>query len=472
MAVRPKTQNNSMKRRKNMLENKGVSRRKFMAMAGATAGVSAIPFASSALAASPDDPPAIAEDAYIWGFPLVLVQRYWDIGREKQIPINRFTGKQHLSRPSDKIVGPNIDTLYGYSWLDLTKEPQLLYVPDTNDRYYSIQLLDEYANTFAYVGRRATGTKEGVFALVGPDWNGTLPAGVERIYSPTNIGIAFTRTLVQGDADLPAAQAIQRQYALSPLSSYPNVHASGDLADAELSLFPILQLDKLGVEFFDRLSAGLVAAPPPNEDSPYVSRFAKVGIVPGAQPSRSQNPAVVSALRDSVPVAADRIRKADFSTNVNGWTTNYKVTNFIKDPLLRAAVNQYGPATHIAQEALYFSAKSNGQVLSGENKYVLKFPSGQLPPVDAFWSLTLYGQNFFLVENQINRYAIGDRTAGLAHGSDGSLEIQVQAEPPASGTSNWLPSPSSGPFQLVLRTYQPRPALFNGSYKIPPLQKV
>jgi hypothetical protein len=460
-----------------MFEKTEVSRRKFLALAGATAGAGAIPFASSALAssalaASPDDPPVIAEDAYIWGFPLVLVQRYWDIGREKQIPINRFTGKQHLSRPSDKIVGPNIDTLYGYSWLDLTKEPQLLYVPDTNDRYYSIQLLDEYANTFAYVGRRATGTKEGVFALVGPDWNGNLPAGVQRIYSPTNIGIAFTRTLVQGDADLPAAQAIQRQYALSPLSRYPNVHASGDLPDAELSLFPILQLDKLGVEYFDRLSAGLVAAPPPNEDSPYVSRFAKVGITPGAQPSRSQNPAVVSALRDSVPVAADRIRKADFSTNVNGWTTNYKVTNFIKDPLLRAAVNQYGPATHIAQEALYFSAKPNGQVLSGENKYVLKFPAGQLPPVDAFWSLTLYGQDFALVDNRINRYSIGDRTAGLAYGSDGSLEIQVQAEPPASGTSNWLPSPSSGSFQLVLRTYQPRPALFNGSYKIPQLQTV
>lgn len=455
-----------------MFEKTGVSRRKFMALAGATAGVSAIPFASSALAASPDDPPVIAEDAYIWGFPLVLVQRYWDIGREKQVPINRFTGKQHLSRPSDKIVGPNIDTLYGYSWLDLAKEPQLLYVPDTNDRYYSIQLLDEYANTFAYVGRRATGTKEGIFAIVGPDWNGNLPAGVQRIYSPTNIGIAFTRTLVQGDADLPAAQAIQRQYALSPLGSYPNVHAAGDLPDADLSLFPILQLDKLGVEFFDRLSAGLVSAPPPNEDSPYVSRFAKVGIAPGAQPSRSQNPTVLSALRESIPVAADRIRKADFSTNVNGWSTNYKVTNFIKDPLLRAAVNQYGPATHIAQEALYFSAKSNGQVLSGENKYLLKFPSGQLPPVDAFWSLTLYGQDFALVENQINRYSIGDRTAGLSYGSDGSLEIRVQAEPPASGTSNWLPSPPSGPFQLVLRTYQPRPALFNGSYKIPPLQKV
>jgi hypothetical protein len=177
-------------------------------------------------------------------------------------------------------------------------------------------------------------------------------------------------------------------------------------------------------------------------------------------------------LRDSVPVAADRIRKADFSTNVNGWSTNYKVTNFIKDPLLRAAVNQYGPATHIAQEALYFGAKSNGQSLSGENKYVLKFPAGQLPPVDAFWSLTIYGQNFFLVENRINRYSIGDRTAGLVYGSDGSLEIQVQAEPPASGISNWLPSPPSGAFQLILRTYQPRPALFNGNYKIPALQKV
>jgi hypothetical protein len=170
-------------------------------------------------------------------------------------------------------------------------------------------------------------------------------------------------------------------------------------------------------------------------------------------------------------VADAKIKKANYSTRLNGWSVNYKVTNFIKDPLLRASVNQYGPATHIAQEALYFSAKPEGQPLSGANKYVLKFSAGGLPPVDAFWSLTLYGDNFFLVENPINRYSIGDRTAGLVYGADGSLEIQVQNQSPERGNSNWLPAPV-GPYSLVLRTYQPRPALFNGSYKLPPLRQV
>ena len=450
-----------------------LTRRNFLWLTGAgAASVGALSLASTfALAESSDDPQAIAQDAYIWGSPLVMMNWYLQLARERNIPINRFTGKQHLSKPADKIVGPNIDTLYGYAWLDLTKEPQLLYVPNTNDRYYSIQLLDAYANTFAYVGRRATGTKEGTFAIVGPNWRGEIPTGIRRIDAPTNLGVAFTRTLVSGDADLPTAQALQRKYALAPLSAYPRLHASDELPDADLSLFPIPHLSKLGTDFFDNLSVELASAPPPQEDTATLTRFAKVGIKPGSRPSQLGDQTILSALRKAVPAADARIKKADYSTKLNGWTVNYKVTNFIKDPLLRAAVNQYGPATHIAQEALYFGAKPEGGPLSGVNKYLLKFPANGLPPVDAFWSLTLYGEDFSLVENPIHRYSIGDRTAGLRYNSDGSLEIQIQNQAPEQGSSNWLPA-SEGPYQLVLRTYQPEPALFNGDYKIPPLQNV
>jgi hypothetical protein len=203
-----------------------------------------------------------------------------------------------------------------------------------------------------------------------------------------------------------------------------------------------------------------------------VSRFAKVGIEPAGHPSQLKDQSILSALREAVPAADARIKKADYSTKLNGWSVNYKITNFIKDPLLRASVNQYGPAAHIAQEALYFSAKPEGAPLSGTNKYVLKFNAGGLPPVDAFWSLTLYNAvDFALVENPINRYSIGDRTAGLVYGPDGSLEIQIQHPAPGQGKSNWLPAPA-GPYQLILRTYQPRPELFNGSYKLPPLKQV
>jgi len=450
-----------------------INRRRFLWLAGVTtAGAGAMSFTKYAKAAESEETAAIAQDAYIWGFPLVLMQWYAESAHQKNIPVNRFLGKQHLSRPADKIIGPNIDTLYGYAWLDLTKEPQLLHVPDTNDRYYSIQLLDAYANTFRYVGRRATGTKEGTYAIVGPKWQGTIPAGVQRIDAPTNLVLAFTRTLVSGDADLSAAQSIQRQYALAPLSAYPRIQAPEKLADADLSLFPIPHFGALGVEFFDDLAAGLVAAPPPADDLVSVKRFAKVGIGPWVQPSRVQDQTILSVLRDAVPAADARIKKADYSTQLNGWSVNYKVTNFIKDPLLRASVNRFGPATHIAQEALYFSAKPETRPLSGASKYVLKFNAGALPPVDAFWSLTLYNAvDFGLVENSINRYSIGDRTAGLVYGSDGSLEIQIQRQAPAQGNSNWLPAPE-GAYQLVLRTYQPKPALFNGSYKLPPLRQV
>src|ERR1700722_12570047 len=147
-----------------MRDAMNIGRRKFIGTAAKAVALGAA-FASArpTWAEEHDDLLSIAQDAYIWGFPLVLTQQYLEIARGKQSPVNRFAGKQHLSKPSDRIVGPNIDTLYGYSWIDLTKEPVLLHVPDTNDRYYSIQLLDEYQNTYAYVGRRATGTKDGTF---------------------------------------------------------------------------------------------------------------------------------------------------------------------------------------------------------------------------------------------------------------------------------------------------------------------
>jgi hypothetical protein len=449
-----------------------LTRRHFLWLAGAgTASIGAMSLSTSARAAASDEASVIAQDAYIWGSPLVMMEWYFQLARDKNVPVNRFTGKQHLAVPSDKVAGPNNDTLYGYAWLDLTKEPQLLHVPDTNDRYYSIQIQDAYANTFAYVGRRATGTKDATFALVGPNWRGTLPAGVRRIDAPTNLALAFTRTLVAGEADLPAAQAIQRQYALAPLSAYPHIAPPNELADSELNLFPIPHLNTLGTGFFDTLNAGLATAPPPAADHASVRRFAKVGILPDTHPSQLQDEKLVAVLRNAVSAADARIKKADYSTTLNGWRVNYKVTNFIKDPLLRAAVHQYGPGTHVAEEALYFSAKPQGRPLNGVDKYILKFPAHGLPPVNAFWSLTLYGADFALVENPINRYSIGDRTAGLSYGADGSLEIQIQNQAPEQGRTNWLPAPE-GPYQLILRTYQPKLELFNGSYKLPPLQKV
>jgi hypothetical protein len=414
---------------------------------------------------------AIAEDAYIWGFPLLLMKDYFELASHQNYEPNRFTLSIRLSTAQDRVaIGPNVDTLYGFAWLDLANGPQILHVPDTGGRYYSIQLIDGYANTFTYVGRRVTGTKEAEYAIVGPGWEGTVPPRVKRVDAPTKHVLALTRTLVSGSADLPAAQDIQLQYTLRALRDYSNSAAAPLTTTSALNVFPILNLAARGPVFFDDLGVELASSPPPAEERGRLLRFGSAGIGPNRRPSVGADQQTLTSLHEAVSQADDRIRKANYSTQVNGWSVNYKITNFIKDPLLRASSNRLGPGAHVAQEALYFFTNTgpDEKPLTGAGKYRLRFPSGQLPPVDAFWSLILYGSDFFLVQNPINRYSIGDRTEGLTRGSDGSLEIRIQREPSEQGT-NWLPAPEGG-FQLILRTYQPKPALFNGEYKLPALE--
>jgi len=420
-----------------------------------------------------DDVQGIAEDAYVWGYPLLLMKDYFELALRQKHEANRFLLSTRLSTADDRVaIGPNVDTLYGFAWLDLSSDPQILHVPDTAGRYYSIQLIDGYANVFTYVGRRVTGTQEGEYAIVAPGWDGTLPSGVKRIDAPTKHVLALTRTLVSGSADLPAAQAVQSQYTLRSLSDYSK-DALPPLTTptSALNIFPILNLADRGPAFFDDLGTELVATPPPADDRGTLDQFARAGIGPNRRPASGGDQRTLTSLGEGVSQGDQRIRKAAFLTQVNGWSVNYKITNFIKDPLLRASVNRLGPGGHVAQEALYFFAKAapDGKPLRGTNTYRLRFPSGQLPPVDAFWSLIMYGSDFFLVKNPLNRYSIGDRTEGLVYGADGSLEIHIAHEAGEAGAANWLPAPQ-GAFQLILRTYQPRPALFNGEYQPPAVQ--
>jgi hypothetical protein len=415
---------------------------------------------------------AVAREAYIWGLPLVQTRLYLKLARQRGLPFNQLFGAPGLSTPASKVAGPNLDTLYGAGWLDLTAEPQILSVPDTHDRYYSIQLIDSYENSFRYIGRRATGTKAGHFAIVGPGWHCGLPDGVTPVAAPTKHVLALTRTLVTGDADLPAALAVQAGYSLTPLSEYPGIANPDRLSDSPLSIVPVLRPADLGVVYFDELGAALADYPPPARERAFVERLAVLGIGPGETPSKTDS----KPLRDllaSAAISADRQIRSRFANgtqSVNGWRVRTGVTEFISDPLERASVNVLGPGFHIAKEALYFFLNNgpDGQPLNGKTAYLLRFPAGELPPVDAFWSLTLYGTDWYLQDNSINRYAIGDRTAALKRGNDGSLQIHIQHQVPTEGISNWLPAPT-GPFQLCLRTYQPRPALFNGRYRVPPL---
>jgi hypothetical protein len=412
-------------------------------------------------------PESLAVAAYIWGYPLVLFGRYLDAYRQNGNPINQFIVQSALSTPSTPGGGPNVDTTYGYSWLDLRAGPQILYVPDVPDRYYSIQLIDMYGDCFAYVGSRATGPKAGAYAIVGPGWKGALPKGVKAIPAPTADVMTFARTFVRNEADMPAVRDIQGRYGFGDLADFP--HATRlPIAEAELPLPPILDLSPTGAGYFDELCQRLAADPPRGDDRAYLERFARIGIAPGAHPSA--DPRLKSVFEAAVPVADKQVKTAQYGTLINGWYVNFSMVGFQKDPLMRASTNKYGPGAHIPEEALYFSLDHgpDEQSLSGARNYLLRFPKGELPPVDAFWSLTAYGPTMGLIPNPISRYAIKGGMSGLAFGDDGSLDIQIQHAAPAQGKANWLPAPD-GPFRLVMRTYQPKAAILDHSYKLPPL---
>jgi hypothetical protein len=429
--------------------------------AGLAAGlIPAVP-----LRADTDTPEALAHDAYIWGYPLVMFGRYLDTYKAQGNPANRFVVQSALSTPATPGGGPNVDTIYGYTWLDLRGGPQVLQVPDVGDRYYSIQLIDMYGDCFAYVGRRATGTKAGAYAIVGPGWKGMLPAGVKAIPAPTNDVMTFSRTFVADEADMSAARDIQGRYAFGDLADFPKASRL-PVARPEVQLPPILDLTSAGAGYFDELCRRLTADPPRGGDIADLKRFAAIGIAPGAHPSTDARLAPILAA--AVPAADKEIKTAQYGTVINGWFVNFSMMSFPKDPLLRASSNKYGPGAHIPEEGLYFNADKgpDGQPLTGGRNYVLRFPKDGLPPVDAFWSLTAYSPAMHLIDNPLNRYAIKGGMPGLPRSSDGSLEIRIQRAQPAEGPANWLPVPD-GPFRLVLRTYQPRPEILGGSYKVP-----
>jgi hypothetical protein len=406
----------------------------------------------------------LAEDAAIWGLPLVQTGRYIKLAQAKGIKWNQFYLDQTLATPSLKVPGPNVDTIYGFAWLDLAGGPLVLDVADEADRYYAIQLLDAYENTFAYVGRRETGTDAGTYVIVMPDWNGSLPAGAKRIDSPTSVVFALTRTLVRGEKDLGNAQRIQLSYTLAPLANYPAGKRAGIVETDALNAVPKPNLSGTGAEFFNELSELVRQYPPRGQEIVAFRRFSALGLGAGFT---SNPPLSAAELQAAFDNALHRVKSANIATNNNGWRVNYRIRNFIADPLERANVDQFGPGANIAAEAIYFAASrdAQGAALDGTHRYTITFEKGQLPPVKAFWSLILYDADFFLVANSINRYSINDRTEGLVYAADGSLQILIQHDAPAE-TANWLPAPT-GHFQLILRTYQPDEVILSQRYQVP-----
>ena len=416
-----------------------------------------------------------AEDAVIFGSPVVLMQRYFQAGLQAGMPVNQFFVNTELSSPATLAVGPNDDTLYGLVWLDLTEGPQVIGVPNTDGRYYSIQLIDFWTNPFTYIGFRTTGTEAGAFAITPPGWRGRLPSGVQEIPATTKRVLGLVRTLVNDPADLPAAQAIQTSYTTGSLDRYPfgRVAAVSAPNANAFNIFVPIDLTADGIDLYEEINQGILEYPPLPADARYARTLRHVGV--DVERYRQPDASLASILEAAITPAwqAAQSYLPGAATVEGTWSVVLGITDITHDPLRRLGLTIYGPGTHIEKEALYYSALAvGGTPLSGANTYQLTFAEGQLPPVEAFWSLIMYGPNSQLVANPINRYELASHNpTDLNYASDGSLTITISNAQPASGTDNWLPAPD-GPFRMILRTYVPETPILNGTWQPPDLQLV
>jgi hypothetical protein len=420
----------------------------------------------------------VAHEAYIFGYPLVIM----DLTKEVFVTHNQPNELDHLREFPDytfrTVVRPNADTLYSSAWLDLAAEPVVLTVPDTRGRYYLVQLMDAWTNTFAVPGTRTTGNHAANFAIVGPHWNGRLPANIKPLHSPTDMVWLLGRIQTNTSSDYPFVHSLQDQFHLTPLSAWPRFpepdapRAKRDRAGRT----PLAEMDKMETaDFFTRLCRLMANNPPAPADAPLMKRLATIGVVPGKPFSFAGLPAETrQALESGVAEARKELsQKIPEGRKANGWGLRYDLGKYGVDYYLRAQVARRGLGANLPEDALYPQAQAdaNGHPFDGSHRYVIHFDKSQLPPVNAFWSLTVYDTRGFFTENPNGRYAIGDRDH-LRYNPDGSLDLYIQhTRPGPDKESNWLPSPAEA-FNMSLRLYWPKPSILDGSWTPPPIRRV
>jgi len=428
----------------------------------------------------------LVKQAYDYSFPVYEMYRtrhrtVYVPDNPNRMDLNRFTHTRTLSNHRHRqVTAPNNDTLYSSAWLDLLLEPIVLTVPDTGGRYYSMAFMDFYTNNFAYVGRRTTGTRAGDYVVVGPQWNGAAPAALPVIKSPTNAVWLLGRTLVDDEADLLNVHKLQDQFKLTSLSEWTKPgtgKAKRLLANSQPAPDP-----KDPWNFFKMVNLGLTENPPPADEAPLMAEFTRIGVGPNQtfDPSRfseEQRKTILQALK----LANKEIRGglSAVGTARNGWSyPPSHLGNYGRDYALRAVIALIGLAALEPTEAVYMISLTDKErkPLTGENRYRLRFEKGAMPPVDAFWSLSIYevmpDQRSFFVDNPIHRYAIGDRTKGLKVNADGSVDIHIRHQSPGKELeSNWLPAPP-GVLRLCFRAYQPREPILKGDYSLPWIQRL
>jgi hypothetical protein len=437
----------------------------------------------------------IAVQAYIYGYPLVVLSRLRKLHTlSKQgmdgirAPINTFAHASRLLNAKDPrdTITPNNDTIQSNAWLDLSGEPQVLQVPampgqfaNTAGRYYSLSFVDAYGNVFKIIGRRVTGNRPGNYLITGPGWSGAPPKGLTEIKAPTNNVWIRGQTYIDIYEDTEKALAMIRKIKLTPVGVFSgNAAPSAPPSQASAAQASPQDVASAGVRFFDEMCEELKINPPPPGETQLLTQFQAIGLGPGRVPSAEvKDPSILAALQSAVTTGekliSDKLNSLELK--VNGWEYTLKSGTYGNDYLLRAALAKVGPGATVPQEITAALSRTDvtGQPLSGENKYVIKMDKAHIPPVDASWSLTLYSSaDSFFVDNRINRYSISGLTRGLVTNTDGSIDIFIQDEPPGSSRQrpNWLPAPK-GNFYLVFRTYQPRAEIFTGRYEFPSVQQ-
>jgi hypothetical protein len=426
----------------------------------------------------------IAREAYVFGLPLVYIAAQIDVmshasrAGNGRAPINQLVHFREFPDASNRtFVGFNVDTLYSAAALDLAPEPYVLSVPPMGDRYWIMQLIDAWNNVPHAPGSRTVGGGGGMFALVGPHWEGALPSDLRELRLPTNLALLAGRTYTAGPADYAAVHALQDQYHLVPFSRWGTRYTPPDNVPVDPgvdSATPVSrQIAALSAEaFFNRLDTLLVRNPASPADAPVMARAARLGIAPGANFNlRAFPPEVRAAIQDGVRAGQQDIRDEETKLGefVNGWTIARDMGRYGTRYLYRAAWTFFGVGGNLAEDALYpFSVvDGDGQRYDAAKSYVLHFARDQLPPVNAFWSVTLYDSESYLVPNPIGRHALGDRS-DLRYGADGSLTIYIQSRSPGKDReSNWLPAPRRGGFKLAMRLYGPKRKATDGSWAPP-----
>ncbi len=431
---------------------------------------------------------AIALDVYLYFYPLISVDitrlQSTNIEAGKEFgkgPMNTFVHVPAFP-PADLkvVVRINFDTLYSIAWLDLTKGPIIVSVPDTNGRFYLLPMLDMWSDVFASPGWRTTGTQPGNFLMTPPGWTGVVPDGFTEIKAPTPYVWIIGRTRTDGPPDYESVHRIQAGYTVTPLSRWGKAPEPVTVTidpSVDMKTPPKTQTDTMPAAKYFAYAAELMKLHPPHlTDEPIIAQMKQIGIQPGKSFEYDKLDPVVQNVLEKARADAQQLMAWKIPTIArvaNGWSMNTDTMGVYGNYYLkRAMVSQLGLGANLPEDAIYplNLGDSTGKPLDGASKYKIHFDAGATPPVNGFWSLTLYDSDGFQVGNVLNRFAVSSWMP-FNKNADGSLDLYFQNESPGKDKeANWLPAPS-GAFNLTMRLYGPKQDALTGKWNPPPITK-